>query len=790
MRRDPVSRGGIEMISRFSRASLGLRLAGLVGLAALFVLALSWPGPLHSGSDAQLTQAPLNPEFIRFMEARAQGAVTALTPDGHFLGLIPSRHLLPQPAGPSPSDLAQGALPSWYDLRTQGKLTPIRNQGGCGSCWSFATYGSLESYLLPGESTDYSENDLIQKAGFDLGPCDGGNMDMAMAYLARWAGPVNEADNPYPYYSQVEGGAAVLKHVQGAAYLPNRNGPADDTPIREAVVTTGAVYISMSWCSLAYNGTHHSYYNDGSYAVNGGHAVCVVGWDDDFPATSFNKTAPGNGAYIVRNSWGTGWGESGYFYVSYYDHSFGLGGWGTDATALTAEPTNNYSSAYQYDPLGWVNSWGYGTTSAWGANIFTAASAQPITAVGFYAASAGTSYAIYVYTGVSAGKPRSGSLQVSTSGSVSYAGYYTIDLPVSVPLSGGQKFSVVIKLTTPGFQWPIPTEDYVSGWSSGATSSPGQSFIDLTGTVGTAWQDVSAGSSRSNVCLKAFTSAGGGSGTITVTSPALGDSWYRGGIYPILWTSSGVTGQVAIQLMRGSTQVKSIVNPTANDGSYSWKIPAKLATASDYSIRVRTTNGQVAGDSETFSICAPSLAVTSPHGGESWYPGETHAITWTCLGTSAPKVTIHLMRGSTVAKTIAKGAPNSGSYSWKIPAALAPRGYQVRVKTTDGAAQGTSAEFWVERVKLDVVAPGSGAVWPRGTTQTILWETQGVNCPTVTIILRRNGTKVRDISPGTANDWDFDWLIPLDLAAGGGYDIKITASDGTAKGVSPKFSLS
>jgi C1A family cysteine protease len=753
------------------------------------VLVLTSPGPLQSVAGDQPTKAPLNPEFISYLEARAQGAAAAaLTPDGHLLGLIPSRHLIPNEAYRPPSRLTSASIPSFYDLRDQGKLTPIRNQGGCGSCWAFAAFGSLESYLLPAEATDYSENDLIQNSGFDLGPCVGGNLDMAMAYLARWGGPINEADNPYPYsYNTVEGAALVRKHVQDVAYLPFRVTVADDLPLREAVMTSGAVYIGMRWCSLAYNATHHSFYNDGSYPIDGGHAVCVVGWNDDYPASNFNKTAPGNGAYIVRNSWGPSWGENGYFYVSYYDESFGICRYGV----VTSEATNNYSSVYQYDPLGWVDSWGYeGSSAAWAANIFTAAFDAPVAAVSFYAASAGTSYALYLYTNVISGKPRSGSLQVSTSGTMTYAGYCTIDLPASVPLSTGQKFSVVIKLTTPDYRWPIPTEDCEPGWSGSATSSPGQSFIDPSGSVGTTWQDISASSSKSNICLKAFTAPGSGPGTITVTCPVLGNIWYRGGTYPILWTSVGVpAANVAIQLMRGSTQVKSIANPAANDGAYSWKVPNGLAARSDYFIRVRTTNGQVKGDSDLFSVSGPSLTVTSPSSGEIWYPGETRTIAWNVMGTVAPKVTIQLLRGSTVVKTVAQGIPNSGSYIWKIPVSLSPRNYCLKIKTTDGAATGTSAEFWIDAPTMTILSPAAGVVWPRGSSQTILWETEGPRNP-VKIILRRNGAKVRDISTGTANDWSFDWLIPLDLAAGGGYDIKITTTDGAIKGVSSKFSLS
>ena len=89
--------------------------------------------------------------------------------------------------------------PSKYDLRTLGKVTPVRDQGTSGSCWAFSTYGSLESSILvsTGQSLDLSENNLKNTAGFDWGPNSGGNDMMSTAYLTRWSGPVSESADPY-----------------------------------------------------------------------------------------------------------------------------------------------------------------------------------------------------------------------------------------------------------------------------------------------------------------------------------------------------------------------------------------------------------------------------------------------------------------------------------------------------------------------------------------------------------------------------------------------------------------
>ena len=102
------------------------------------------------------------------------------------------------------------------------------------------------------------------------------------------------------------------------------------------------------------------------------HAVTVVGWDDRFSRDRFleGHEPPGDGAFLVRNSWGTSFGDGGYFWVSYYDTCIGsrLGPAGTskansDVNAVVAgvEPSGGYADVYQHDPLGWTDSLGFGS---------------------------------------------------------------------------------------------------------------------------------------------------------------------------------------------------------------------------------------------------------------------------------------------------------------------------------------------------------------------------------------------------------------------------------------------
>ena len=248
--------------------------------------------------------------------------------------------------------------------------------------------GSLESWLLGavGETWDLSENNLKECHGFDWGPCAGGNSLISTAYLARREGPISEADDPYyDYATGCNGGLTVRKYLREALMIPDRSGPSDNDNLKQAITDYGAVYTGMYWTDSSYDAVAHTYYYTGDASSN--HAVALVGWDDNkaIPA------APAPGAWIVRNSWGTSWGEGGYFYISYYDSNIGKG----NVAFIEARNPGN-STIYQYDPLGWVGNLGYGDNTAWGANVFTASRDGTLTSVAFYTSTVNTTYEIYI----------------------------------------------------------------------------------------------------------------------------------------------------------------------------------------------------------------------------------------------------------------------------------------------------------------------------------------------------------------------------------------------------------
>ncbi len=136
-----------------------------------------------------------------------------------------------------------------------------------------------------------------------------------------------------------------------------------------------------------------------------------------------------------------------------------------------------------------------------------------------YTGAANTSYEVYIYTNVN-GAPSTGTLEgglVNTRGSLLYAGYHTIELARPVSLVAGKNFAVVIKITSPGYTYPIPIEYPFGGYDSKAVASAGQSYISANGS---SWTDIATVYANTNVDIRAFTLASGTPSTpSTPTAP-------------------------------------------------------------------------------------------------------------------------------------------------------------------------------------------------------------------------------------------------------------------------------
>ncbi len=437
----------------------------------------------------------LSEAYLKYLQNQGEGGQAGImTREGYTLGAVPSHldfsHLTLYDEDP----ISVQGLPAYFDLRNNDTLTDVRDQGSCGSCWAFATMGALEAGLMPNQEFDFSEQHLIKEHRFKNAPCKGGSIHMSVAYLARWDGPLSEEDMPYTYVASALD-QEVRKHVQNVVYIP-----ANKVKAKRAIKRYGPVYVTMCYDSQCYNPDYASFYN--SFSDTGYHAVLLVGWDNSYSRYKFNSIPPGDGAFIVRNSWGPDYGEQGYFYISYYDQFLGFDG--LLAAFKKAEPSTNYKEIYEYDTFGLMNFVGYDSETAWCANVFTAQSDAGLRSVSFYALGTTTTYTVYVYKGVRADNPVRGTLAAQKGGRLKNAGYYTIPLKSQVPLSEGERFSVVVKLNTKNHSYPIPVECHVKGETRKARvkARAGEGFISYNGT---AWNDVLDWFPKTSVCVKAFT---------------------------------------------------------------------------------------------------------------------------------------------------------------------------------------------------------------------------------------------------------------------------------------------
>ncbi len=477
----------------------------------------------------KFSPSPVNPKFIEFRNNTKLNLI-AQAPYGHGKGHSPSPIDFSYLKNIPSTGLQLVSIPASYDLRTQNKVTSVKDQGSTDTCFIFATYGSLESYLMPGQNYYFSEqnpmNLLAAANGFDWVPrTDGGSSTETTAFLARWSGPVNNSDDPWnPSINTSPTGLPRQKHVQNVIFLPQRANATDNQAIKQAIMNYGGVDCPMFYDetsaineTMTYNSVTHSYYLPYIPAEEN-HDITLMGWNDNYSASNFSTTPPGNGAFIVKNSWGTSYGDNGYFYISYYDKALAM----LDiSAAFTGESPNDYQNIYQHDPLGWCLNYGTGTSDTiFGASVFTAQSNKILKAISFYSPTPNTSYVIKIYTNTGSNPPLGTSGPVVTqSGTISTPGYVTVPLTSGANLTASQTFSVVIQLITPGLDYPLPASTPISGYSSNATATAGESYLSSTGS---AWTDLTSVAANTTLNIKAFTNSTTAAQTpiITWSNPA------------------------------------------------------------------------------------------------------------------------------------------------------------------------------------------------------------------------------------------------------------------------------
>jgi len=197
--------------------------------------------------------------------------------------------------------------PISIDWRQHGLVTPIKNQGQCGSCWSFSTTGTLEGQMKRKTQrlVSLSEQNLVDCSTQRNHGCNGGLPSLALHWIHDNNGIDTEASYPYQahQYNCRFNRQNVAGHVNGVMRV--RSG--SESALREAVGANGPVSIAIDASHRSFQFYHSGiYYEPNCSSERLDHAVLVVG---------YGENSRGWGYWIVKNSWGTNWGAQGYVYM-------------------------------------------------------------------------------------------------------------------------------------------------------------------------------------------------------------------------------------------------------------------------------------------------------------------------------------------------------------------------------------------------------------------------------------------------------------------------------------------
>ncbi|MBO0447144.1 hypothetical protein JZO78_12405 [Enterococcus ureilyticus] len=413
-------------------------------------------------------------------------SVLFLYPSNEVLASPPTNGVIPDnsPAIEQPKLLerqTRTTLPRIHDPRTTNNLA-VKNQGSLNICWAFASNAALEHHYekkngtpisLSERHSDYffarnatsilNENPLAYNRNLGAG-----GQEAATFYSSiRWKSPVLEKDMPFQLslkpLSLIDLDKPTPFHVQGIVDIPklskdytNSEQVARVNEIKKETLTNGGVTFRNNGKYLQSTNAHYNAKTDSYFtaiknnpsAIN--HVCLIVGWDDNFSKNNFSTPPSQNGAFIVKNSWGTSYNDGGYFYVSYEDYHLMT----NDSHAISSiENNNNYE--HQYSKTDFItpsteSSYSIDSPHYYLSNNYDAPknNHEIIKAIGIRTVQYNTPYEIYINPNGTENKNLKNLIKVAE-GIKESPGFETVRLKEHIPIYSKDKFSVVIKFKRP-----------------------------------------------------------------------------------------------------------------------------------------------------------------------------------------------------------------------------------------------------------------------------------------------------------------------------------------------------
>ncbi len=475
------------------------------------------------------------------------------------------------------------------DYRNLQYITSVKNQNPLGMCWAFAACAAAESDAIKNHGAaanlDLSEwhlgyfaydavrdgtGDSVEYAYTEEPYYDvGGSSVMAAHTLAAGIGFASESIADYDdlVYAAKNSGDTKLdpsiryqcKYYIDNVYYYDLPTQADD--VKNAILTYGAVATSYysSTSSYYFNSANSAFFCNNNYSEN--HAVTIVGWDDDYPKTNFSTTPSGNGAWLIKNSWGTGWGLGGYFWISYEDKTM------TSATAYDVVDTTEYDNRYQHDG-GIIPAYVPSSGNTYYGNVFQSVGDETLTAVSIETCQtnnttredcSGKPYTLEIYKGTdnSSGLIK-GNLAHTQSGNFGQVGMSTIKLTKEVQLKTDEKFFVCFRTTANvgidrgGALQAYSGSNKITLVNSNVTVNAGESYISGGGTT---WYDCqnyfNSGTLPVNLRIKAYSVDANVGTPNVVTAPTLSTINYGQKISEATINGGEVKDSVSEKIIKG-----------------------------------------------------------------------------------------------------------------------------------------------------------------------------------------------------------------------------------------------
>ncbi len=549
--------------------------------------------------------------------------------------------------------------PPYFDWRNNNGnfVTPVKDQGGCGSCWAFSTAAALESQILmrTGQSRDLSEQIVLSCSG--AGSCNGGyptsasdflrntgtNTESCYSYTETNGNCANACSNWQSSASRIDSWSYVNNTVANMKNAIYANGP---------LVTTMAVYTDFfSYRSGVYRYTWGQ--------LEGYHAIVVVGWDD------------ASSSFIVKNSWNTWWGDSGYYRIAYSEvtgnSKFGY---------LTIAYTTNASCTYTINPISnsFASSGGSGSISVTSGCAWTAANNAPswitITSGASGNGNGTVGYSVSAYTGTGS---RTGTITIGDKVfTITQTAPQIIQFSSSAYNVGEADGSALITVTRTGNTSEIVSVNYTTGNGTAATGSDYTStsgnVVFLVGetaktfTVGIVNDSVTEGNETVNLTLT-NSSSGAVLSTAVLTIadddiPQRGQLQFNSASYSVNESGSSVT--ITVTRTGGSNGAVgvsySVGGGTAAVGQ-DYSAASGTITFADGDTADKTFSVPILNDSLVEGNETANLTLSNPTGGAAL--GSTSSAVLTIADDDSPPTVDLFLQNETVTTTLTYTTSNS-----------------------------------------------------------------------------------------------------------------------------------